>query len=73
MTKVALWVRLEAKPGKEEEVAAFLKAPSRWSRLSQRPWLGLRSGYHPRFSGYLMRSMMSRAGWIIFRAEWRLH
>lgn len=26
MTKVALWVRLEAKPGKEEEVAAFLKS-----------------------------------------------
>jgi quinol monooxygenase YgiN len=25
MVKVALWVRLEAKPGKEEEVAAFLK------------------------------------------------
>jgi quinol monooxygenase YgiN len=26
MTKVALWVMLEAKPGKEEEVAAFLKS-----------------------------------------------
>ena len=26
MTKFALWVRLEAKPGKEEEVAAFLKS-----------------------------------------------
>jgi quinol monooxygenase YgiN len=26
MTKVALWVRLEAKGGREEEVAAFLKS-----------------------------------------------
>ena len=26
MTKVALWVMLEAKPGKEEELAAFLKS-----------------------------------------------
>jgi quinol monooxygenase YgiN len=25
MVKVALWVRLEAKPGKEEEVESFLK------------------------------------------------
>jgi quinol monooxygenase YgiN len=26
MTKVGLWVRLEAKPGMEEQVAAFLKS-----------------------------------------------
>jgi|SRR5438270_3252553 len=46
MPKTALFVRLEAKPGKEEEVAAFLK--SGLSLVQQEPatvaWFGIRLG-----------------------------
>jgi hypothetical protein len=36
MVNVALFVRLEAKPGKEAEVAEFLKAAPRLSRRNRR-------------------------------------
>ena len=46
MVKTALFVRLEAKPGKEEEVAAFLK--NGFSLAQQEPatiaWFGIRLG-----------------------------
>jgi quinol monooxygenase YgiN len=46
MVKTALFVRLEAKPGKEEEVANFLK--SGLSLVQQEPatisWFGIRLG-----------------------------
>jgi quinol monooxygenase YgiN len=46
MVKVALWVQLEAKPGKEQEVANFLK--SALSLVEQEPatmtWFALRMG-----------------------------
>jgi quinol monooxygenase YgiN len=46
MVKTALFVRLEAKPGKEEEVAGFLK--SGLSLVQQEPattaWFGIRLG-----------------------------
>lgn len=36
MVKVGLLVRLEAKPGKEKDVDAFLRGASRWSKGSPR-------------------------------------
>lgn len=46
MVKVALWVQLEAKPGKEQEVADFLK--SALPLVEQEPatvtWFALRMG-----------------------------
>jgi quinol monooxygenase YgiN len=46
MVKTALFVRLEAKPGKEDEVASFLK--SGLSLVQQEPatiaWFGIRLG-----------------------------
>jgi quinol monooxygenase YgiN len=46
MVKVALWVQLEAKPGKEQEVASFLS--SALSLVEQEPatvtWFALRMG-----------------------------
>src|SRR5215469_5563642 len=46
MVNTALFVRLEAKPGKEEEVASFLK--SGLSLVQQEPatvaWFGIRMG-----------------------------
>jgi quinol monooxygenase YgiN len=46
MIKVALWVQLEAKPGKEQEVADFLK--SALPLVEQEPatvtWFALRMG-----------------------------
>jgi quinol monooxygenase YgiN len=46
MVKVALWVRLEAKPGKESEVDAFLRAglPLVQAELATTAWFGLRLG-----------------------------
>ena len=46
MVTVALWVKLEAKPGKEQEVAAFLK--SGLALVQEEPettaWFGLKLG-----------------------------
>jgi len=46
MVTVALWVRLEAKPGKEQEVQAFLK--SGLALVQEEPettaWFGLKLG-----------------------------
>ncbi|HYU34448.1 MAG TPA: antibiotic biosynthesis monooxygenase [Thermoanaerobaculia bacterium] len=46
MVKVALFVRLEAKPGKEEEVEAFLHAglPLVLEEPATTAWFGLRLG-----------------------------
>lgn len=46
MLKTALYVRLEAKPGKEEEVEAFLKAglPIVMEEPATVAWFGLRLG-----------------------------
>ena len=46
MTKVALFVRLEAKPGKEAEVEAFLKSglPLVQEEPATLAWFGLRLG-----------------------------
>lgn len=46
MTKVALFVRLEAKPGKEAEVEAFLKAglPLVEEEPATTAWFGIRLG-----------------------------
>jgi quinol monooxygenase YgiN len=46
MTKVALFVRLEAKPGKEAEVEAFLKAglPLVQEEPATTAWFGIRLG-----------------------------
>ncbi len=62
MTKYALYVRLEAKPGKEQEVAAFLS--SALPLVNQEPdttaWFALRMG-RPR-SAFSTRFQASRAG-----------
>jgi len=58
MLTVSLFARLEAKPGKEEEVAAFLDQ-------GRRPRCGLHCDWgRPRLP-YLMRSTMKRDGRII--------
>jgi quinol monooxygenase YgiN len=46
MVKVALWVRLEAKPGKEAEVEAFLRSglPLVEAEPATTVWFGLRIG-----------------------------
>jgi len=46
MVTVGLWVRLEAKPGKEEEVAQFLKraAPLAEAEPDTTAWFALRIG-----------------------------
>jgi quinol monooxygenase YgiN len=46
MVKVALWVRLEAKPGKEGEVEAFLRSglPLVEAEPATTVWFGLRIG-----------------------------
>jgi quinol monooxygenase YgiN len=46
MTKVALFVRLEAKPGKEAEVEAFLKSglPIVQEEPATTAWFGIRLG-----------------------------
>jgi quinol monooxygenase YgiN len=46
MTKVALFVRLEAKPGKEAEVESFLKAglPLVQEEPATTAWFGIRLG-----------------------------
>jgi len=46
MTKVALFVRLEAKPGKEAEVEAFLKVglPLVQEEPATTAWFGIRLG-----------------------------
>jgi quinol monooxygenase YgiN len=46
MVKVALWVRLEAKPGREAEVAAFLRAglPLVEAEPATMAWFGVRLG-----------------------------
>lgn len=46
MTKVALFVRLEAKPGKEAEVEAFLKSglPLVEEEPATTAWFGIRLG-----------------------------
>jgi len=46
MTKVALFVRLEAKPGKEAEVEAFLKSglPVVQDEPATTAWFGIRLG-----------------------------
>jgi quinol monooxygenase YgiN len=46
MVKVALWVRLEAKPGKESEVDAFLRAglPLVQAEPATTAWFGVRLG-----------------------------
>lgn len=46
MVKVGLWVRLEAKPGKEEEVAEFLKSalPLAQAEPETIVWFALRLG-----------------------------
>ena len=46
MVKVGLWVRLEAKPGKEEEVAQFLNAglPLAEAEPATVAWFAIRLG-----------------------------
>jgi quinol monooxygenase YgiN len=46
MVNVALWVRLEAKPGREAEVAAFLRAglPLVQAEPATTAWFGVRLG-----------------------------
>lgn len=46
MTEVALFVKLEAKPGKEEDVAAFLKqgASMAQDEAGTTAWFGVRFG-----------------------------
>jgi len=46
MVKVALWVRLEAKPGKEADVEAFLRAglPLVQAEPATTAWFGVRLG-----------------------------
>lgn len=46
MVKVALWVQLEAKPGKEQEVADFLKSalPLVEQERATLTWFALRMG-----------------------------
>jgi quinol monooxygenase YgiN len=46
MVKVALWVRLEAKPGREAEVDAFLRAglPLVEAEPATTAWFGVRLG-----------------------------
>lgn len=46
MVKVALWVRLEAKPGKEKEVEEFLRGglPLVEEEPATTAWFGLRLG-----------------------------
>jgi hypothetical protein len=46
MVKVALWVRLDAKPGKEADVEAFLRAglPLVQAEPATTAWFGIRMG-----------------------------
>lgn len=72
MLKTALYVRLEAKPGKEEEVEAFLKAglPIVMEEPATVAWFGLRLG--PTTFGILMHFLMRRVAKRIYLARLQL-
>ena len=68
---VALWVRLDAKPGKEKEVADFLR--SGLAIVQEEPatmaWFAIQMGPPPSASSMPFPTMP--AGRRIFRAGWR--
>ena len=62
MVKVSLFVRLEAKPGKEKEVESFLHGalPLVMEEPTTTAWFGIRFG--PSTFGVLIPSRMNRVG-----------
>jgi hypothetical protein len=62
MVKLALFVRLEAKPGKEQEVERFLLdgLPLVEDEPATTAWFGLRRDAH--LSGKVAAALMARAG-----------
>ena len=73
MVKVALFVRLEAKPGKEKEVESFLMGglPLVMEEPATTAWLEFALGQAP--SESLMPSRMKRVGKRISPARWQRH
>ena len=71
MVKVALLVRLEAKPGKEEDIADFLRAGL--SLVEEEPATtgGSRFGWDRRHSASSTLFRMKRGGKLISRARLR--
>lgn len=69
MVKTALYVRLEAKPGKEQQVEDFLKAglPIVNEEPATVAWFGLRLGLQPLV--FLMHSLMKQVARLIYRAR----
>jgi hypothetical protein len=65
MVKVALFVRLEAKPGKEDEVEAFLKSglPLVEEEPATTAWFGIRMGSSTRSRTIPAAMPTSRARW----------
>ena len=73
MVKVALLVRLDAKPGKEAAVAKFLEGAFRSRiRKAPRPSGSHCALVHPRL-GFSMRSPMKRAGMPILQVRSQPH
>ena len=72
MLKTALYVRLEAKPGKEDEVEAFLKAglPIVMEEPATVAWFGLRLGLQHLV--FLMHFLMRRVAKHIYLARLQL-
>ena len=72
MLKTALYVRLEAKPGKEDEVEAFLKAglPIVMEEPATVAWFGLRLG--PTTFGIFDAFLMRRVAKHIYLARLQL-
>jgi hypothetical protein len=69
--KVALFVRLEAKPGKEADVENSFLAACRSFKKNQRRLPGTGSNWGPRRSVTSTRSQTRRAGKPTFRAKSR--
>ena len=66
MVKVALFVRLDAKPGKEKEVESFLLSGLQSCRQSRRPRPGSDSAWGRLPSASLMPFQMKPAARLIF-------
>ena len=69
MVKVALLVRLQAKPGKEAAVATFLKAPSPWRIRKPPRRSGLRYGWDNLLSGSSTPSLTKQGAQHIWQVR----